>query len=440
MTTLHIGNNRTTEMNGTMAGLEPAERLYARCAAQRFLWFARDGDVLVLPQVPQHAYLDYVTSLTGTDAASLRFVVPPPGYAGPDIITEDRLADRATRDAVREALAGRALDRVLAFYPDASVAALARSLGAAAAMPGHAFFAQGGSALANSKAAFRAIAAGVGIPVAAGTVAGSRQAARDAIGELLAAGHPVILKQEFHSASDGNEILSPAPGLEPFGAQRVVVAADDAAVEDYLERRWDWLTDGGLHLLVVERYFVGVRPVYAEFLVDERGIEYTGQGELLMAPTLDGIVIPAPGLSPDEVGALVDRSRRLCEALRAIGYRGTMSVDGFVTADGEILLTETNSRISGSTHLHDVIIPRVVGPAHAGRRTVIERGGWAVPSFGAAVERLADSGLAYDPRTRAGVILIGDFAQMNGTVRYSVVAEDIVAAREVEQKMLASSP
>jgi hypothetical protein len=435
MATLHIGNNRTAEMAGDLTALGPVERLASGCGAQRALWFARDGDVLVLPRELDADYVRYVTALTGVRSRSVRIIAAAAGYAGPDLLTEDRLADPALRDEVREALGGRAPERVFAFYPDASVVALARSLGAEQAVPGHAFLAQGGSTSANSKALFRAVAAGIAIPIAQGAVAASRPEADEAINGLLDAGHPAIVKLEFQSGSYGNEILSPTGGLEPYGARRVEVLADAAAVREYLDRRWDWLTDSGRRRLVVERYYVGARPIYAEFLVSDECVRYTGQGELLMAPVFDGVVIPVPGLAPDDLGVLVDSCRSLCEAFRAFGYRGTMSVDGFVTRDGEVLLNETNSRVSGSTHLHDVIGPRIVGRPHLGRRVLFERGGWAVPSFGEAAELLSESGLAYDPETRAGVILVCDFTTVDGTVRYCVVAENITAAREIERKL-----
>ncbi len=433
---MHIGNNRTTEMAGDLTRLSPEERLFAGCAAERALWFARDGDVLVLPQTPPDDYVRYVTVFTGTDPASLRVVVPAPGYVGPHLLTEDRLTAAATREAVLDALAGQSVDRVLSFYPDASVAALARSLGATSALPGAGFFAQGGSGPANSKAVFRAIAAGVGIPIAPGAVPATRQEAAEAIGDLLVQGLPVMVKREFNNGSFGNEILSLTPGLEPFGAQQVVVLQDREAVEDYLKRRWNWLTDEGVHRVVVERYFTDARPVYAEFLVDDHGVEYTGQGELLMAPLFDGVVIPVPRLDPDTAASMVDRSRRLCEAFHAIGYRGTMSVDGIVTDECGIVLNETNSRFSGSTHLHDGVVPRVIGSAYARRRVLYERGGWTVPSFLEATRLLAAAALAYDHATHTGIILTCDFARADGSVRYCVVAEDIDGAREMEQRLL----
>jgi hypothetical protein len=437
MATLHIGNNLTEELVGDLAPLTPEDRRAFGCGAQRLLWFAEDDDILVLPWAPDDAYIRHVTELTGTRRASLRLIVPPTGEFGPDVLSPDRLADQGFRDRVDAAMADQRVDRVFAIYPDAAVASLARSLGVEDALPGHRFLDQGGSALVNSKALFRAVAAGIGIPVATGTVTTARSVAEEALCALLTAGHCVIVKREFGFGGDGNEILSPADGVRPSGAKRAVVLTDQPAVRSYLEQRWDWLTNGGRHEVVIERYHPDALPVYAEFLVSDTGIELTGHGELLMAPLFDGLVIPAPTLAVDALTQLVDSCRRLCEAFHTIGYRGSMSVDAIVTG-GQVLLHESNSRVSGGGHLHDVIGKKIVGekaPGDLGDRIIYERGGWRVSSFQAAVERLVAAGLDYDPVSRTGVILVCDFGPLNGTVRYCVVAEDLESARDRERML-----
>jgi hypothetical protein len=93
------------------------------------------------------------------------------------------------------------------------------------AVPGHAFLSQGGGLLVNSKATFRAIAAGASVPLAVGTVCPDRCSAENAIVEMMADGEPIILKHEYFSSGKGNEILSPRDGVRPIGASRVVIAA-----------------------------------------------------------------------------------------------------------------------------------------------------------------------------------------------------------------------
>jgi hypothetical protein len=439
MVTVHVGNNFTRDLIGDLALLGPADRIAAGCGAQRLVWFARHGDILILPFAPADAYLEYVTALTGTPLSSMRIVVPPEGSMGPGILTPDRLANPRLWQRLRAALGDTIPENIFPFIPDASVVALARSLNAEHAVPGHRFFSQGGAALVNSKVLFRAIAAGIGIKIAPGTCTDVPAEAEDGITELLTGGYSVIVKREYDAGAQGNEILVPTEGVQPSGAARIVQLPDRDAVRTYLATRWDWLTAGGRHRFVIERYYQNSLPVYAEFRMSDSGVAYSGHGEVLMAPLFDGLIIPAPTLTPTALSGLNDTCRRLCEAYLSIGYRGTMSVDGIVTPDGEILLHEINGRVSGGTHLHDVIGRDIVGEQSPGQlddRVLLERGGWAVPSFSEAVHCLEQSGLGYDQKTRSGVILVCDFGPLNGTVRYCVVSKTAESARKTESQLL----
>jgi Pre ATP-grasp domain/PGM1 C-terminal domain len=427
VTTLLIGNSRTEEMVGNLAGLSPQAREAAGHGAHRMLWWAGEGDVLVLPTAPDDAFADYVAALTGTPRASLTVLAPAPGRLGGGLLTPDRLADPALRAALRRLPAPR---RVLPVYADAAVAGLARHLGAEAALPGHAFHAQGGSALVNSKAAFRAVAAGAGVPIAPGTVVTDPGEAARAVGALLGAGHCAIAKQEFSGGGLGNEILAPEPGVRPAGAPRTVVLSGGAAAEAYMVDRWAWLTGGGRHRLVVEQYYAGAVPVYAEFDVADHGVDLVGTGEMLMDPVVVGEIVPALAtLPPDAVAELVTVGRRLCEAYRALGYRGTISADAYRTPEGEIRFCEANGRITGSTHLHTVMGARLVGAARRPRRVFLG-GECPAPPFPVAAAALADAGLGFDPAAGTGVVLVNDFGPAAGVVMYCVVAEDVAAARD----------
>lgn len=433
MATVIVGNSRTEEMVGDLTALTPTDLRVGGCVAQRLLWFARDGDVLVLPWLPSDDYLAYVTALTGTDRGTLTFVVPPPGRLGTDILTPDRLADESFRDQLRRVLRDRSVRHVFPVYTDLSVVELAHALGVEAALPGHRFSAQSGDALVNSKAVFRALAAGAGVATAPGTVVTGPEQALDAITGLLYRGHSAMVKQELHGGGFGNEILSPVDGVAPAGAQRVVVLPDRPAVAQYLAQRWDWLTGGRGNRLVVERFFPYSRTIYAEFLITDTGADLLGVGELLMEPVAVGAVFPAQSISPQAHDELVDGGLRLCESLRAVGYRGVVSADAILTPGGDVLFTETNCRLTGSTHVHMVLCGQVVDPGYRRRRVFVERAGWPVPSFAAAVDQLARSGLGYAPASRTGVVLTTDQVSGDGTVTYCVVAEDLDAARELER-------
>ncbi|CAN3985798.1 peptide ligase PGM1-related protein [Kitasatospora purpeofusca] len=437
MTTLCIANNRTEEIVGDLAAMSPPEQLASGYGAQRILWWAKDGDVLVVPWVPDPEYLAYVTGLTGVRAASLTFVVPPPGAQGDRMITGDRLADPAFRAELGRVLAGRTVTEVLPITPNGAVAGLAAALGLAHAMSGQAFAAQGGNALVNSKAGFRAVAAGVGVPIPPGRVVASPAEVEDAVEQLLGQGHSVIVKVEFQAGGFGNEILARDERVDPAGAERVVVLADRAAVAVYVAERWTWLTAGRGQRVVVEQYFADSAPLYAEFAIDDAGVVLVGCGEMVMRPMVVGEITPP--VTPDaEVRAeLVAQGARLCEALRAIGYRGRVSADAVLTPRGEIRFHETNGRLTGSSHLHDAFFGRLLREEHRGSRFILELAGLKVPSFAEAVTGIAAAGLAFSPETGTGVLYSCDFTPADGSVMYCVVAESPEAARAQEAELLA---
>jgi biotin carboxylase len=422
---LLIGNSTNVDLVG------PFEKAAAAWWAQRLVFFARDGDVLVLPTRPEPAFVDYVAALTGTDPVSLRFVVPPAGFEGTDRLTPDRLRDRGFRDELAAAVAGRPIETVRALWPDTSIVALAAALGAEHAVPGGAFAGQGGGALVNSKAVFRALAAAAGVPLAPGTVCSNRTDTEDAILGHVGDGHPAIVKHEFYSGGVGNRIVSPVGGVRALGAPTVTVATDRAAVRAFLDEQWQWLAGAG-HRVIVERYFPDSAAVFAEFDITDGGVEFGAHGEMIMAPVASAQVIPAQSVKPDALGEVVEGGRRLCEPLHAMGYRGRLSADAVVTPAGEVYFTEYNGRVTGSTHIYAVIGEQIVGPDYAADRVILERVGWPVPSFAAAAGSLAAAGIAYDPDSRTGVVLNTSFDERTGHVWYCVVAESIDAALDRE--------
>jgi len=441
MTALLVANMKTEEIVGDLATMPADERKYAGCGAQRLLWFARDGDVVIMPRMPDEAFVRYVTTLTGTRRSTLRLVVPDQGRFGPDILSRDRLLSTSCVDGVRVALDGRPVHAIIAMCGDGAVAALARELGFADALPGYGLAAAGGVGLINAKSLFRAIAGGVGAPMPPGWFGDEQAGACRFIAEELAAGHCLIVKQDLQSGGKGNVVLAPVPDIRVVGTKLpavVLSSADDVSV--YLDARWGWLTDGGRHSIVIERYFADAVPVFAEFVLDDDEARLTGHGEMLMTPTYAGVIAPTPGLDPAMETELLETAKRICAPFQAMGYRGTVSVDTIVTAGNRFWFSEINCRMGGSSHLHGVIGTRVIGPAHRAERLLAERDGWRIPSFSEAVHRLEAAGLAYDPETRLGVILTCDVVPANGTVRCCVVAEDMDAVKKYELLLAAIFP
>jgi hypothetical protein len=418
MTRILIGNDFAEDVR--------TDRSWTGWWVQRLLWFARDSDILVLPEEPDRDFMNYATSLTGTNAHALKIVIPEAGVAGYGTLTPDRLASLDFVGRLDEALQGRQVTEVFALWPDAAVARLARVLGVCAAMPGHGFVEQAGGVLVNSKSVFRAIAAGTGVPVPQGAVCTSRKVAEQAVLDLLDDG-PAILKHDFLSGGRGNEILSRTSDVRPVGARRAIQVSGQADVRAYLNERWEWLSSGGRGRPVVERYHRDSSAYFAEFLLRDDGVELTGTGELLSAPYAVGQVMPASALEPEVFDAMVEGGRRLSEALRAMGYRGVLGPDVIVTPDRQVLFTEYNGRVTGSTHIYGVIGERIVGPGYGVDRMILERvwpEDWDVSSFAAAQDTLVRAGMQYDPERRTGVVFTNAFDATKG-VMYCIVAEDL---------------
>jgi hypothetical protein len=386
---------------------------------QRLAWFAEDGDVLVLPAPPDDAFLDYVTSLTHTRGDTLAIVVPPAtGDAG--ALTPGRLADPEFVRSVRRAVDGREVSQLSALWPDPAVARLARELRVEAAMPGYGFVAQAGGMLVNSKSVFRAIAAGAGVPVPPGAVCTSQAVAEREILDLLEGGEAVVVKHDFLSGGHGNEILSTDATIRPIGVRRVVTVSEPCDVRAYLER-----------------YFRDSSAYFVEYTLGDDESRLAGTGELLSAPYAVGQVMPAVGLEPDVLDAMVDGAGRLVAAVHAMGYRGVLGPDAIVTPEREVLFTEYNGRVTGSTHIYERIGRLVVGPGFGRDRIILERvwqEGWSTPSFKATLARLTEAGLAYSPASRTGVVLTNAFDNRNG-VMYCIVAEDLDRAWAHERDM-----
>lgn len=264
-----------------------------------FVWFARDHDVLVLPEMPEEAFLRYVTAHTGVDRQTLTIIVPAADrLSRTGMLTGDQVADPRMAAEVLAALGGRQVDDVIPLWPHTSVAVLAERLNALPALRGHAFIGQGGGAVVSSKAVFRAAAAGAGAPLPAGAVCADLPAAEEAVTRLIEQGHSVMVKLEYGAGGGGNEVLSPVEGMRPVGARRTVRVTDRAAVGAYLEENWDWLTDNGAHLMVAERYFNDSRAYYAEFHIEDEEIVFGGTGQLMHAPRYLAEVTP-PSWTPN---------------------------------------------------------------------------------------------------------------------------------------------
>jgi hypothetical protein len=397
--------------------IDPAirDRGDLRAWTQRVLWFARDGDAVVLCCDPDPAFLSYATSLTGTDPATLTFLIPPPGRHGGCLIDPQVLASAEFATHAGNRLGASRLgevEEVFALWPAASIAALAARLGISDRLPGAGFLAQGGGELCNSKATFRTLAAVTGVPVPDGAVCRSPSEAIAATSELLAAMGAVVVKQAHNGAGVGNQIVTRDPALAPghTGARHLWQLAGDGpeAIEDYWSQRWDWASAQGRFPVVIEEAVPHVVSAYSEHHADGTGTRPTGVGTLhYVGRKLARQAVPPRGPALDARAQLLNGGARLAEAYQALGYRGYLSADAVITPDGRAVFTEVNAQVSGSLHIYQVIDGRIVKTSTAPERIVAEYhspASWAVSGLAGFLAVAASLGCGWDPGTRTGVI------------------------------------
>jgi hypothetical protein len=435
MSRLLIANDTPKPVLGYDAELSKECALWAML----ILWHIKDHDIVILPSKPDPGHLEYIAEITGTDYDSLRIIVAPPGAEVS--LSADRITNEILRNKINEALSGRCLESIVPIALDAAVARLSRSLGMENKLSGYAFASQGGGLLANSKAVFRSIAAGVLVPIPDGCVQSNPKDAEETIADmLLTQGTPAIIKKEFAQGCKGNEVLSHSTGLVPNGGRRGHVLPNRDAIKNYITENWGWLTNNGRNSLVVERYIPGSVAIFAEFNLSDHGVEFTGLGEMQAVPVANAEIIPPVGLSVTALAKIVDGGRRLSVAMHSIGYRGTLSADAIVTPDDTVLFTEYNGRITGSTHIYSTVGARVVGNNWMQNRILVERRGWMVPSFQAAVSMLNESGLAYNQKSKTGFVLSGTFIPNRQVISYTVVAKSLAEATNLEEQLYRVSP
>lgn len=381
-----------------------------RAWTQRIFWFAREGDLVVVPAHPDEQFLRYATSLTGVDPSTLRIHVPPPGRYERRLLDPESLTDEDFLRNIASDLGE--VSEIFALWPSAQVAQFAAALGLSERLPGADFVAQGGGELVNNKSYFRALAAGCGVPIAPGAVCRSPAEGVTAMTRLLARTGAVVVKQAHNGAGVGNQIVIRRDDLESghVGARHIHrLGQETGAVEDYWDQRWDWASAGGRFAVVVEEFRPNAVSVYSEHYVDDAEVRPTETGILLYVKRrLSHQIVPLRGVDPAIHDRMVVLGTRLAEAYRAVGYRGYLSADAVVDADGHVIFTEVNAQVSGSLHIYDVIAHRIIDTSAQPERSVVEHHvppTWAVADFDDFVGAVRELGCGYDPASRSGVIV-----------------------------------
>jgi hypothetical protein len=400
-----------------------------RFLANRMLWSMDEGDIAILPGGVSDAWRSYVAGLLGL--ASPPTVLSLRDYPGDGWYPGER-PELAEDLRALMAASGAAHPWTLECYiHDRDIACWERLHGigtAGSTAQDSVRFAQGTAELVNSKSVFRSMATACAIPVAEGRVVDRGPELVDAVSELLARTGAVIIKQDVNAGGDGNILLTTAEAGKQAGAHFVVrpAATDRAAVADALRpfgltQVPDLPAGAAPAHSVVEVYHESVRELSADITVPRTGAPtLMSYSDLRMAETWKGSVYPPQDLTPRLHAQLGAYMQQVAIVAQQLGYYGPMNIDAIVTASGQLLFTEFNGRVGGTTGI-DTIGRRLLGEDYLDRYVLASHIEVPAPGCDLLAKALDEHGLLFTRGSDHGVIIYNDTTEETGTVEYIVV-------------------
>ena len=409
-----------------------------RSWTHRLLWFAEDGDVIVLMNAPDPDFVKHVTDLTGVDASTLRFHVMPSRWIAGNFDAWS-LLDKEFQDELYDD--AQAVTNVLALWPCPQIGWLVESLEIEQKLAGAAFWREGGGVLANSKALFRTLAADVGVALPRGGVCISRDDAFQLSGHLMYEELGFVVKRSYGGAGAGNEIVATQElTVSQAGhASMVLIEASPESLYNYWEDRWRWASHNNTQPVVLEQFISDARTVYSEVFCSDEGVGRCNVGEIRFK---DGAIacelFPAQDVSDAVQSQLEKASTRLAEAYHALGYRGYLSLDSVITDEDNIFFTEANARFTGSTHLYESIARRIDPHQHHKNRVVVQSTtpeSIRITSFTEFFDKLSNHQLVLNEHTPNGVVAVTPLFENSGQIVLATVAENETLAEDIKESV-----
>lgn len=434
MTNLFIANVRADYPESVRAKADLIDGTAAGSdTTSRFLWHAGAGDVVILPERVDRRYASYVCEMLGMPQDSQRIIE----HKG--LLADEALLKASTLDAVKEAI-GHGDGVVLQpFVQTRGTVELARLLGAPEAT-GATFAHENGVDLLNSKANFRKLAAGVGLPIAPGRVARSQHELAASLRRFRRAGRPLIAKHDHAGGGHGNIILSAegAARSKLPGARRFLDIEDSA--DGLAQVLWDELTDSSYSVVTLEVYEESRDRFYLEYdlsgevplLVSTGSIRYDDH-PTDVPPKWTGLDVPF-ALDAVDGAAAASQGQLIVSAVHALGYRGMLNLDGITTVDGQLVFQEINARWGGGL-VYDVIARRLLGESYP--RTHVLRSLLDMPEMDHAElrKRLTEAGVHYSREREEGALILASRSDLGGGAEILLIASRGQGADEVETRV-----
>ncbi|ASW03742.1 peptide ligase PGM1-related protein [Paraburkholderia aromaticivorans] len=434
MPKLLIANLDNPSMMGDQYRWSPDFYRSSTTLAMRHAWFAEPGDIVVLPRPLSHQMQIYIAELMEYDDGDVTFLAPelPSDFCGPmglDILLGSDFLPR-----VREAIDTDNEWTIWPYYHDRDVDTFVNALGIRRREGTNPFLSEGGAELFNDKRIFRAMAAGRLIPIADGCSVSSLIELSQAVQHLIEVTGSVIVKQDRHSSTDGNLVVTKVRGISGQGASEVLEFVGNGA--DALNTIWERLGYEGA-ALVVEAYYPVKKILYAEFLIERAtsSVHFRNWGSPRMNPGCFGLTIPPGEVPPFLAAKFISGATEVARIACDLGFDGLLDVDGIVTSQGDVIFNEVNGRTGGCSHVH-AICEKLLGKGYGNRAVAATSNEVRTRSLSRLMSRLRETGLAFDKRTQRGVVITAEDANQSGRLEALSIGKSEDEVLEVEASLI----
>lgn len=402
--------------------IEHALPLYS--VSSRRLWVSRPGDMLVLPRQPSDDFLAYVCDMLGFSPNSLYLQIA--NSSPTDLIAEKVLSAPELLNAIKSFCNQGSRPLMVPYAIDKPTVKLARTLDIefehyAAKLDTHVI-----SMLyrLNTKSGFRQYAKEAGLPIPEGS-----NLIQD--GDL----HCSLLQQlnkwprvrvKLDRSSSGYGQLS--VGADQYNASRIPV---DQWLLSCKEQPANY---------VIERELDAVLSPSVELTVDSHDVSYNYIcTQRYRSGIFSGMLCDDTSISNAVVSSLTDAGINLGRHLQGLGYRGVFDLDAVITQDGVLFFTECNLRQTAGTFIHHMLKRIGCDTPALVRVWIADSIFCGMPrSFCVARELISNLGLDYCPLTKQGIILTSDGIEVDGNLRYLILAPNRSTAERIELELIES--
>ncbi|RKT10374.1 hypothetical protein B0G69_7752 [Paraburkholderia sp. RAU2J] len=354
MPTLFLGNADTDAMVTSPQSLSKRYRQFSASASRRHLWMMSPGDAIILPSAGDQKHVEYIEEILQYNRGSLRALYVHGQSDDPYPLSFENLKSDAILCAVKELGLHTNNWSIHPYIADQVAFDFGQLIDVPVSFGRSGTPACEAAELFNDKRVFRALAAGLHVPTAAGRTCSSLAQLTSALAELTPLTGSSIVKLDRHSGAEGNVLItrddiSSAPGTHKV--HRVIDQQEHtrAAQEVYSE-----LSREGTPFFIVESYHHSVHSVGVHYLLEADSITLSGIADIRLAPAYSGMIWPT-NLPETVAHRLLAEGQKLVGDIARFGHRGPISVDAIVSSDGEVLINEVNARHGGFTAAKAII-------------------------------------------------------------------------------------